>query len=34
MATINENYSKLIRLRKTGNQTTITIKKIVIYLYD
>ncbi len=34
MATINENYSKWIRLRKTGNQTTITIKKIVIYLYD
>ena len=29
MRTVNENYSKWIRLRQTGNQSTITIKKIV-----
>ena len=29
MAVVDTNYSKWIRLRQTGNQTTITIKKIV-----
>lgn len=29
MKKVNENYSKWIRLRKTGDETTITIKKII-----